>query len=97
MSHRSEKRRAPRTRTESVLELYDDSGNLIVGVGHLMNYSAMGACFTTTKRLQVGERLVARMRLVSEIVAEISATVIWMKSKSGAMVYGIEFENRQDE
>ncbi|MBI4802218.1 MAG: PilZ domain-containing protein [Elusimicrobia bacterium] len=87
-----DKRRAPRHRHDSVLEIYDQSGRLIVGVGKLVDFSMVGACFFTTKRLADGERINARLRLLQEGVLDISAHVVWSRKQANAVFYGIEFD-----
>ncbi|MBU2572980.1 MAG: PilZ domain-containing protein [Elusimicrobia bacterium] len=87
-----DKRRAPRQRHDSVLELYDEFGKLIVGIGKLVDFSMVGACFSTTKLLADGERVNARLRLLQEGVLDISAHVVWSRRQANATLYGIEFD-----
>jgi len=88
-----ENRRAPRSRHDSVLELYDEDGHFITGVGRLVNFSMVGACFATTKVLKQGEKLKARVRLLKEGTLEVLAHVVWMRKKTNTFLYGIEFKN----
>ena len=87
-----EKRRAPRTRHDSVLEIYDEEGHFITGTGRLVNFSKVGVCFSSTKPLALGERLRARLRLLREGTLEVSARVVWAKKKPNTMLYGLAFD-----
>jgi hypothetical protein len=90
-----EKRRAVRTRHDSILEVYDQEGHFITGIGRLVDFSKVGVCFRTTKILSVGERLRARLRLLKEGTLEVSASVVWVQKKSNSMLYGLEFDTVQ--
>ena len=90
-----ENRRAPRTGHDSVLEIYDAEGDLIIGIGRLVNFSNVGVCFTSTKLLTKGQKLCARIRLLKEGALEASARVVWVKKRPNSMVYGIEFDSIQ--
>jgi hypothetical protein len=91
----SEKRRAPRARHDSVIELYDADGHLIIGIGRLVNFSNVGICFSSTKVLTKGQKLHARLRLLKEGALEVSARVVWVDKKPGSMFYGLEFDSVQ--
>src|SRR5437016_1873178 len=87
------KRRAPRvTMTGCVMELYDNSGRLILGVGQLLDCSTVGACFASTTVLLAGAELRARIRSPGKKVVEIPARVVWTRRKAGSTLYGIEFD-----
>src|SRR5689334_12894554 len=90
-----EKRRAVRTRHNSVLELYDREGHFITGIGRLVNFSKVGVCFATTKVLSIGERLRARLRLLKEGTLEVSASVVWAKKQPNTILYGLAFDTVQ--
>ena len=87
-----EKRRAVRTRHDSVLEIFDQEGHFIVGIGRLVNFSQVGVCFSTTNALHPGEKLRARLRLLKEGTLEVSARVVWTKKKPNAILYGLAFD-----
>jgi hypothetical protein len=87
-----DKRRLPRTRTNTVLELLDRDGHLIRGTGKLLDVSHAGARFATTKTLKVGEKVRARLRLPKGSVIEVPGHVVWVKKKRDRPEYGIEFE-----
>lgn len=90
-----ELRRAPRAQHDSVLEIYDDSGHLIIGIGRLVNFSNVGVCFSSAKVLRHGQKLHARMRLLKEGALETSAKVVWVKKLPHTLLYGIEFDSVQ--
>ena len=91
----NEKRRAPRASHDSVLEIYDSGGHLIIGIGRLVNFSNVGVCFSSTKVLAKGQKVVARIRLLKEGALEVSARVVWMKKRPNSVLYGIEFDTVQ--
>lgn len=87
-----EKRRAPRHKHDSVLEIRDDSGRLMVGIGKLKDFSMVGACFSTTKYFENGERINARLRLLREGVLDITAHIVWSRREENAVLYGMDFD-----
>jgi len=90
-----DKRRAPRSRHDSVLEIYDEDGHFITGTGRLINFSKVGICFSTTKALTIDERLRARLRLLREGILEVSAHVVWARKKPNTILYGLAFDSVQ--
>ncbi|MFA5975874.1 MAG: PilZ domain-containing protein [Elusimicrobiota bacterium] len=91
-----EKRRAPRARHNSVLEILDQGGHSIAEIGRLVNFSAVGACFSSTRVFGKGEKLYARLRLLKEGVLMVTARVVWVQKKTNAILYGIEFLTTQN-
>jgi hypothetical protein len=87
-----DKRRAPRHKHDSVLELFDREGHFITGTGRLVNFSKVGICFSTTKILKMGEPLHARLRLLSEGMLEVSAKVVWIRKQPNTILYGLAFD-----
>jgi hypothetical protein len=85
-----ERRKAPRARHDSVLELYDASGRLLGG-GRLVDVSAAGACFMSARRFAKGVRLRARVRLLGAGARESAARVVRVQSKTNFTLYGLEF------
>src|SRR5579872_3825210 len=92
ISHK-ENRRAPRAKRDSVLELHDEKGRFITGIGRLVNFSSVGACFASTQVFKLGERIHAQLRLLKEGRLHISGHIIWMKRKTNILLYGIEFDS----
>ncbi|MFA6435055.1 MAG: PilZ domain-containing protein [Elusimicrobiales bacterium] len=87
-----EKRRAPRQKHDSVLELCDGSGNFISTVGHLVDFSTAGVCFSSTQVLNTGDLIRGRLRLLKEGLMYISGRVIWSRRKLNTNLYGIRFD-----
>ena len=87
-----ENRRAPRSRHDSALEIYDKDGHFITAVGRLVNFSKTGACFAATKVMAKGEQVLVRLRLLKEGALEASAIVVWARKKTNTVLYGIEFK-----
>ena len=90
-----ENRRSPRAKHDSVLEIFDGDGHLIVGIGRLVNFSNTGLCFTSAKTLRQGKKLWARIRLMKDGAMEASAKVVWARKLHNTTLYGIEFESIQ--
>ena len=88
-----QKPRAPRKNHDSVLEIYDHEGNLVTGIGRLVNVSASGACFSSTQSLASGEKLHVRIRLLDEGPLEASATIVWTRKQRNTTQYGLSFTN----
>ena len=61
-----EKRKAPRRSHNSVVEIYDTAGHAIAEVAHLVDFSTVGACFSTPKVFTIGQELRIRLRLLRE-------------------------------
>lgn len=87
-----ERRRASRSHHDSVMEILDASGKIIAGIARLVDFSRTGACFASTAVLPQGEKITARLRLLSEGSFEVSARVVWARKKTNTILYGIEFE-----
>ena len=87
-----ENRRAPRRKHDSVLEIYDDDGRYITGLGRLIDISSVGVRFSTTQVLHKGDRVRARLRLLKEGVLTIVAYVIWTKKLAHTYQYGLHFD-----
>jgi hypothetical protein len=88
-----DKRRAPRRSHDSVLEIYDQEGNFVTGIGRLVDFSTVGACFSTTKPLKKGDKLQVRIRLIKEGPLEAAATVVWTRKQRNTILYGIAFDS----
>jgi hypothetical protein len=91
MTPGKENRKVARSKHDSVLELYDSGGNLIMGIGRLVDFSRTGACFSTPQVLEQNKPLRARIRLLSVGVIEATAHIIWSRRKVNTILYGIEF------
>lgn len=88
-----EGRRGPRFRHDSVLEISDDSGRLLVEVARLIDVSSVGVSFTTTHVFAKGERIRAKLRLMNAGVLQITGRVLRVKEKNNSTVYAVEFDS----
>jgi hypothetical protein len=91
-----EKRRAPRNHHNSVVEIYDEKGDAIADVARLVDFSEVGACFSTPKVLALNKKLRLRLRLLREGRLYIWARIVWSKKQANTILYGIEFEKVHD-
>jgi len=87
-----ENRRAPRRNHNSVVEIYDEEGRAIAEVAHLVDFSEVGACFSTPKLFTLHQRLRLRLRLLREGRLYIWARVVRVQKKANTNLYGIEFD-----
>lgn len=87
-----ENRRAKRSNHDSVLELFDESGQMIAGIGRLVNVSNVGVCFSTGTVLEKGQLIHGRLRLLKDGFLDISGRVVWLKKKVNTTQYGVEFD-----
>ncbi len=85
-------RRAARRKHDTVMEIYDDAGRHIVGLGRLIDFSSVGVRFSTPAVLHKGDRVRARLRLLKEGVLTIVAYVVWVKKMTNTYHYGLEFD-----
>ncbi len=76
-----ENRRSPRRSHNSVVEIYDEEGNAIAEVARLVDFSEVGACFSTPKVFAVGKKLRLRLRLLREGRLYIWAKIVWSKKE----------------
>lgn len=88
-----EKRRAPRARHDSVLEIFDASRRQIISIGRLINVSTVGACFASQHPLKKGTLIQARLRLLREGRLDVSARVVWVRRRANVTLYGVGFES----
>ena len=87
-----EKRRAPRAKHDSVLEIVDRSGRVISAVGRLVNVSTVGVCFASTHSFKKGDKIHARVRLLREGRLNVNGHIVWTRKKSNHFLYGMEFD-----
>lgn len=87
-----EKRRAPRTKHDSVFEIFDESGKRVACVAILSDVSTTGASFRSTRAFAKGERVYARLRLLREGVLDIAGRIVRVKDFSNNTLYGVKFD-----
>ena len=90
--HNNDDRSARGEHHDSAIEIFDTSKKLIA-VGKLADFSKSGASFRATLILAVGDKILARLRLLEEGVFEISAHVVWVRKETGANFYGVKFDS----
>ena len=92
--YKKNNRRFQREVHDSVLEAFSQSGRgPLLWTGKLLNFSMVGASFLTSKILNKGDYVFARIRIMNKGVMEISGKIIWSKRKSNLNLYGLEFES----
>lgn len=88
-----ENRRAPREHHDSVMELFDEDGRFITGIGRLVNVSTVGVCFSSTHKLEKGEHIRARLRLLKTGPLEVEGHVVWVRKRPNSILYGVAFDS----
>jgi hypothetical protein len=89
----NEKRRAERTRHDSVFELYDGAGRLIDAAARLVDLSSVGAKFAGTMDLPKGGRIRGRARLLRTGALDIAGRIVRVDRGTNVTYYGIEFDS----
>ena len=88
----TDKRRAPRDKHDSVIEIFDAEGKLAV-TGRLVDFSATGASFSLKNSIVIPEKFRARLRFLDKGVLEAEARVVRSSREQNSTRYGIKFEN----
>ena len=89
----NDNRRSSREKHDSVLEIFDATGEHIAWTGTLVDCSDTGACFVSGRTLEVGDTVQARLRLLSRGALDISARVVWRRKAGKLNRYGIRFDS----
>ncbi|MFI5360952.1 MAG: PilZ domain-containing protein [Elusimicrobiota bacterium] len=89
----NEKRRAPRTRHDSVLELYDECGRLSPSNARLVDFSAVGARIATPAAFAKGSRVRGRMRLLRDGALDMTGRIVRIEPGTNFRRYAIEFDD----
>ncbi|MCM2266966.1 MAG: PilZ domain-containing protein [Elusimicrobiales bacterium] len=87
-----DKRRAPRSLRDSVIEIFDAEGN-VAATGRLIDFSDTGASFFVGDPLVMPERFRARLRFLDRGVLDARARVVWMRRDKNMTRYGIAFDS----
>jgi len=87
-----DKRRAPRDRHDSVIELFNVEGE-VAATGRLVDFSTMGASFSVGNPVVMPEVFRARLRFFGKGVIEVRARVVWIRRDLNATHYGIKFDS----
>lgn len=88
-----EARRGVRSRHDSVLEILDETGDVLVDVVRLVDVSSVGLSFATTHAFAKGAPIHARLRLLNAGVLKIMGRVVRVKEKTNSTLYAIAFES----
>ena len=88
-----EKRRASRVKHDSVLEIYDGEGRLVVDAVRLVDLSTEGARFSSTEQFPVGARIRGCLRSLKEGILSVSGRIVWTQTKANARLYGLKFDH----
>lgn len=86
-----EARRASRQPHDSVLELLDASG-FTPSDARLVDVSALGVSFTSTRAFAKGDTIRARLRLHEVGVLEIEGSVVRVKARGRSTLYAVKFD-----
>jgi len=87
-----DKRRAPRDRHNSVIEIFDVEGH-VAATGRLVDFSTVGAAFSVGDPVVMPEVFRARLRFLDRGVIEVKARVVWIKTDKNITRYGIKFDS----
>ena len=87
-----DKRRAPRDRHNSVIEIFDAEGK-ITASGRLVDFSKVGASFSVGAAIVIPEKFRARLRFLSEGVLDVTARVVRTRREKNATHYAIKFDS----
>jgi PilZ domain len=89
-------RRAARAPHDSALELFDEHGQLLPAqVQTLVDISATGASFTSTRELAKGARVRGRVRRMGRAVFDFTGRVVRRRehpSRANSILYAVEFD-----
>ena len=88
-----EKRRAPREKHDTVLDLFDARGERVACVATLADISTTGASFRSTHTFAKGEPIRARLRILGKDVLDISGHIARIKEFNNYTQYGIAFDS----
>ena len=88
----TDKRRAPRDKHDSVIEIFDADGKLAV-TGRLVDFSATGAAFSLGNSVVIPEKFRARLRFLDKGVLEAEARVVRTSREKNATRYGVKFDS----
>jgi hypothetical protein len=89
----ADRRRAERIRHASVIELHDGDGQVINGIGQLIDFSMFGISFMTRRIFKTGDLIQANVRLPHQTGMTISGRIVHVEKKSDFHHYGVEFNS----
>lgn len=87
-----EKRRAPRSKHDSVIEIFNVEGKVACEC-RLIDFSQAGASFFSGVPIVMPDRFRVRLRFLDKGVLEAEARVAWTRRQKNATRYGIVFDS----
>lgn len=87
-----DKRRAPRNKHDSVIEIFDAEGK-VAATGRLVDFSTVGASFSVGDPVVMPEKFRARLRFIDKGVLEAEARVVRITREKNSTHYGIKFDS----
>ena len=87
-----EKRRSPRAKHDSVIEIFNVEGK-VACEGRLIDFSQAGASFSLGVPVVMPDSFRVRLRILDKGVLEARARVAWTRRQKNAMRYGIVFDS----
>ncbi len=87
-----EKRRAPRSKHDSVIEIFNIEGK-VACEGRLIDFSRVGAAFSSGVPIVLPDRFRVRLRFLDKGVFEAEARLAWMRRQKNSTRYGIVFDS----
>jgi len=87
-----DKRRAPRNKHDSVIEIFDAEGK-VAATGRLVDFSTVGASFSVGDPVVMPEKFRARLRFIDKGVLEAEARVVRITREKNFTHYGIKFDS----
>ncbi|OIN99212.1 MAG: hypothetical protein COX65_00040 [Elusimicrobia bacterium CG_4_10_14_0_2_um_filter_56_8] len=87
-----DKRRAPRARHDSVIEIFNVEGK-VAATGRLVDFSKVGASFSVGNPVVMPDKFRARLRFLDKGVIEVEAHVVRTTREKNSTYYGIKFDS----
>jgi hypothetical protein len=75
------------------MEVYNKDGKSIAWSGKLVDLAVGGACFSTVRRLVIGEHILAWIRVFGEAVKEVTGHIVWARPCKNGRLYGLKFDS----
>lgn len=96
MNWKPNKHRAERIKNDSIIEAFDPSGKKLLWSGRLLDYSLTGAAFITDKKLSIGDRVEARIRIFSRGCLKVSGLVVRSENRNNLNLYAIKYDSFEE-
>jgi hypothetical protein len=86
-----DRRKAPRTKSNLPLDIYDKEGRVVVGEGRLVNLSTSGGLMVSRKPLKARSAVRLHVIPAGKPALELTGKVVWARRKTAEFEYGIRF------